>query len=233
MVLTDPQSTAEVAASPKRASRVSPESLTSRAYERLEELIVTLELAPGTTVSEIVLAERLGVSRTPVREALQRLAGEGLVRVMPRRGLLITDLDVGKQLRMLELRREVDRLLARCAAARRTDAEADDFNAIAEIFARCGEDGDGAAFTGADRQFNTLLYVASGNEFAARTSLMTQGHSRRFWFAHHRQHSSVPIASTLHSAIAEAIAAGDPARAADGSDALLDHVEAFTRATLG
>ena len=81
-------------------------------------MIVTLQLRPGVAVSEAALSERLGIGRTPIREALQRLAREHLIVVLPQRGNLVSQIDVRKQLRLLETRREVERLIARCAARR-------------------------------------------------------------------------------------------------------------------
>ena len=96
----------------------SDRSLTDRAYVALEEMICTLRLEPGEVLSEGALSETLGIGRTPVREALQRLAREGLVTVLPRRGVLVSEFNVKKQLRMLEVRRELERLMARSAASR-------------------------------------------------------------------------------------------------------------------
>ena len=84
--------------------RDSDRSLTDRAYVALEEMICTLRLEPGEVLSEGTLSETLGIGRTPVREALQRLAREGLVTVLPRRGVLVSEFNVKKQLRMLERR---------------------------------------------------------------------------------------------------------------------------------
>jgi DNA-binding GntR family transcriptional regulator len=172
------------------------------------------------------------MSRTPVREALQRLSREGLIRVLPRRGLLVTDLDVGKQLRLLEVRRVIDRLLAERAAAKRNGGQATAFRQVAAEFSAAADADDEALFTRADRTFNDLLLDAAGNEFAAEAASLMQGRSRRFWFVHQRRHSSVKAASALHSAIAHAIADQNVVKASTASDALLDHVEQFTRATL-
>jgi DNA-binding GntR family transcriptional regulator len=207
-------------------------SLKDQAYDALEEMIVTLMLPAGSAISEAVLAKRLGMSRTPVREALQRLSREGLIRVLPRRGLLVTDLDVGKQLRMLEVRRVIDRLLAERAAAKRNGSQATAFRQVAAEFAAAADADDEALFTRADRTFNDLLLDAAGNEFAAEAASLMQGRSRRFWFVHQRRHSSVKDAAALHSAIAHAIADQNVVKASTASDALLDHVEQFTRATL-
>src|SRR5277367_6085233 len=75
-------------------------SLTERAYRELEEQIVTLRLAPGSPVSEASLSKRLGIGRTPVREALQRLARERLVVILPRRGILVSEVNVRTQMRL-------------------------------------------------------------------------------------------------------------------------------------
>ena len=93
-------------------------TLTDRAYAELEELIVTLQLPPGTALSELVLAKRLDIGRTPIREALQRLSRDGLVNILARRGVLVSEIDLRAQLRLLEVRRELERLMARGAAER-------------------------------------------------------------------------------------------------------------------
>jgi DNA-binding GntR family transcriptional regulator len=89
------------------ATRRALESLTERAYRQIEELIVTLQIPPGTVVSEASLSERLAIGRTPIREALQRLARERLVVVLPRRGIMVSEINVRTQLRLLEVRREL------------------------------------------------------------------------------------------------------------------------------
>jgi DNA-binding GntR family transcriptional regulator len=100
---------------PRKTSRRKPAgrarepglSLTDRAYRDLEEMIVTLQLLPGSAVSETALSQRLGIGRTPIREALQRLARERLVTILPRRGIIVSEINVKSQLRLLEVRREV------------------------------------------------------------------------------------------------------------------------------
>jgi DNA-binding GntR family transcriptional regulator len=98
-------------------------TFTDKAYAQIEEMIVTLQLPPGTVLSELVLTNRLGIGRTPIREALQRLSRDGLVSILPRRGVLVSDIDIRAQLRVLEVRRELDRLIARYAAIRATQEE--------------------------------------------------------------------------------------------------------------
>ncbi len=123
-------------ASPNRKSDLSiRKSLTTTAYEQLEELIVTAELEPGAILSEATLVEQLGIGRTPIREALQKLEREGLIRIMPRKGIEVTDLNPAKQLLMLELRRDLEKLLARSGALRATEEERTAFIVIADAMA--------------------------------------------------------------------------------------------------
>src|SRR5215831_5167229 len=93
-------------------------SLTEKAYREIEEQIVTLRLQPGQILSESGLAKYLDIGRTPVREALQQLAREGLVTILPRRGVIVSEINIRNQLELLRVRREVERLMARLAAER-------------------------------------------------------------------------------------------------------------------
>src|ERR1700759_5677151 len=111
---------------------LQPNTLTDKAYRALYEEIVTRRIPPGTVVSEAMLSRRLGVGRTPIREALQRLAREWLVVIMPRRGIVVSEIDPVHNLRLLEARREIERFLARSAAKRATPLQRVQFQEIAD-----------------------------------------------------------------------------------------------------
>jgi len=206
-------------------------SLTDRAYADLEEMIVTLRLAPGAAVSEQELAAELGIGRTPIREALQRLARESLVAILPRRGILVSEVNVKRQLRLLEVRRELERLIARSAARRATDAERARLRQLATDFEKSARVNDDVAFMRTDREFNSLCSAASHNEFAAGAMSLMHSLSRRFWYIHYKQAADMPLTAKLHADIARAIAAGDEEKAGKASDKLLDVIEKFTRDT--
>ena len=208
-------------------------SLTDRAWRALEEEIVTLRIPPGSVVSEASLSTRLGFGRTPVREALQRLASEGLVQILPRRGIIVTDIDVAAQLRLLEVRREIERLLARSAAQRSSREIRDRFGSIARGMEEAAEREDDVAFMRLDRAFNLLLIEAAGNEFAAAAMRVMNGLARRFWYAHYKLVADMPLTARLHAAAARAIAAGDAGAAAVASDQLIDHIQDFSRKSIG
>ena len=215
-----------------RSLSARPETLTEQAYNRLEEMIVTLSLAPGAVLSEQTLAATLGIGRTPIREALQRLGHEGLVRVLPRKAIIVTDTDPKRQLLVLEVRRELERLLARASAERATEAERRRFQGIADGMEAAARTSDDIAFLRLDRELNTLLADAAHNEYAARSMRFLNGHSRRFWYLHYKQAADLPKCARLHADEARAIAKGNLARAMAASDKLIDYVETFTRTTV-
>lgn len=140
-------------------------SLSGRAYKTLEELIITGELSPGAVYSEAALTGRLGIGRTPVREALQRLNFDGLVQIFPRRGIMVSEMNVQTQLKMLEVRRLLEGLVVRLAVIRSTEAERKHFRAVADELEEAARRGDGIAFMRVDREFNLLLTTAAQNEF--------------------------------------------------------------------
>lgn len=216
----------------RKAPTVMPRSLTDRAYAHLEEMIVTLKIAPGAAVSEAALSKQLGIGRTPIREALQRLAREKLVVILPRRGIVVSEINQLGQLRLLEVRREIERLIARSAAGRADDAERAQFGALAQAFETAAEANDETGFMRTDRQFNELCLIAARNEFASGAMSLMHSLSRRFWFIHYRQAADMPLAARKHAAVARAIASGDENVAAQASDALVDYIESFTRATV-
>src|SRR5262245_10248236 len=217
--------------------RVAPpaapaQSLTDLAYAHLEELIVTLKLVPGQVVSEGELCALTGIVRTPIRESLQRLARERLVSVRPRRGIVVTEINVKNQLRLLEVRRELERLIARRAARRATEPERERLRELAALFIRSARANDDVTFMRTDREFNTLCSAASHNEFAAGAMSLMHSLSRRFWYIHYKQAADMPHTAKLHADIARAIADADEDRAGKASDKLLDAIEKFTRDTV-
>ncbi len=207
-------------------------TMTDKAYALLEELIVTLQLPPGAVLSEIVLAKRLATGRTPIREALQRLSRDGLVNILPRRGVLVSDIDLSAQLRLLEVRRELERLMARGAAKRATADERKEFADIARGMRVAADKEDDLAFMRLDQQFNMLIAASSRNEFAMRAMGVMHGLSRRFWYQHYKEAADLPLAARLHAEVAEAVAAQDIKQAGAASDALMNYIESFARSTL-
>ena len=223
-------------AKPPRSARPSKparaETLTEQAYRQLEEEIVTLRLQPGEFLSEYALAASLKIGRTPIREALQRLAREGLVTILPRKGILVSETDPRKQLLVLEVRRELERLLARAGAQRASEEQRARLREIADGMDRAAKTNDDIVFMRLDRELNLLISAAAHNDYATRAMRSLHGHSRRFWYLHYKQAADLPLCARLHASQARAIADGDPKRAAEATDRLIDYTETFTRATV-
>lgn len=207
-------------------------SLTDRAYEAIEELIVTLRLGPGQLLSEHSLAQQLKIGRTPIREALQRLARDGLVVILPRRGILVSEINLLTHLELLEVRREIERLMARAAAGRASTTERKAFARIAKGMEAAAKKNQDIAFMRLDHDLNQFIAKAARNQFARKTMGLMAGLSRRFWYSHYKDVADLPLCARLHAELARAIASGDGDRAAAASDKLIDYIEEFARATV-
>jgi DNA-binding GntR family transcriptional regulator len=218
----------------RRSREVEAEdgTLTDRAYRELEEMIVTLQLKPATVLSEQALAQRLKIGRTPIREALQRLARDGLVVIMPRRGIMVSEINLRLQLRLLEVRRELERLMASLAAERASSDERHEFAEVAEAMLAAATKSDDLAFMRLDQRFNILIATAARNEFARRSMGLMNALSRRFWYQHYQEVADLPLAAKLHAAVAQAVAEKKAKAAATASDRLIDYIEDFARKTL-
>jgi DNA-binding GntR family transcriptional regulator len=206
-------------------------TLAERAYDLAEAQIVTLALPPGTVFSEGELGERLGIGRTPLREALQRLAVYGLVESIPRRGVRVTDIDVAGVQALLETRRALDRLVAAAAARRAAPAQRADLAVWADEIESAAADGDVPRFLAADRAADDLLCASARNAFAARALAPLQAHCRRLW-VRCRHETDLARSAALHAALLRAAASADEPDAVRAADALIDYLDVFSRAAL-
>jgi len=204
-------------------------SLSNQAYQQLEELIATMHFEPGSSVSESQLSNLLGIGRTPIREALQRLSREHLVTILPKRGIFIAQVDLQKQLKVLETRRELERLVCRKAAKRATELERQQFARIATDFRKVASENNNALFLKVDKELNDLAIQAARNEYTASAMSTLQALSRRFWFGKLHRIASLSLIAQLHADVAEAISQGEELLAGDALDKLLDYIEKLTR----
>ena len=200
------------------------ESLTNRAYNLLEEMISTLQLPPGTPVSEAELSSQLGIGRTPVREAMQRLARERLLLVLPRRGCIITPIRPEEEVMLIETRRAIETLVMETAAARASETERRQFGEIAARMKTVLRTHDFDAFARLDAEFNRLCIAACRNELAGSMMQVIAPLSRRFWFTHHGRTLSKEGVEA-HIEIALALSRGDAKAALSGAERLLRYVE--------
>jgi DNA-binding GntR family transcriptional regulator len=184
--------------------------MAERVAGRLRELIIRGELPPGTPLRLAPLAERLGVSIMPVREALRLLESERLVVVTPRKRAIVAPLSIDDIEETYAVRVALEGLAARHATERLT---ATDLRDIDELFARmtqARDANDREAFIAADREFHMRLYVASGREHLVRTISELEGRSRRYAAYVYSSWQALDIALRAHQPLLDAIEAGDP-----------------------
>ena len=209
----------EASPDPSPKSRLV-EPAAAKAYIALEHLIVSLALAPGSVTTEGALIERLGFGRTPVREAIQRLAWEGLLEIRPRAGLGVAALHGADWLRVVEARRGVEVILARSAARHVMREAAAQFHEAALAMQESVASGSVIDFLGADKSLDEAMARAADNPFAARLAAPLQTHSRRFWFAYQAA-SGLAEAAAHHVGLIGAILDRDEDAAASEADRLM------------
>lgn len=197
------------------------ESLSDQAYRRLRDKIVRLEFAPGDVLREDSLREDLGIGRTPIREALQRLEREHFVTVVPRQGIFVTGIGIDELAMLFETRMVLEPYAARLAALRGGDLQ---WSAMEDALARTAAAADGNELLAIDRRCHELMWQAAGNRFLLDTLDMLYAQSDRLWHQYLADVADPEHAVDEHVAILEALRSGDADRAAELVD---EHVAAF------
>ncbi|HEX5194627.1 MAG TPA: GntR family transcriptional regulator [Solirubrobacteraceae bacterium] len=169
-----------------RQARTRPqrprELLADRAYTELRDRLVTLRIAPGEPIDEDLLGGELGIGRTPVREAIKRLALENLVTVYPRRGTFASEINITDLAYISDVRVQLESLAARRAAQHATTAKRDAARElIAELQRSRGSD-DTAALMELDTRVHRFLYESAGNPFLEETLARYLNLSLRIWY---------------------------------------------------
>lgn len=198
------------------------ESLSERAYRAIRDLIVRVDLAPGDVIREDDLQERLGIGRTPIREALQRLARDQVVTVIPRRGMLVAGVDVTELSMLYETRAILEPYATRLACARGRAEHWEAMAAAIDAARRPGTSNDD--LMAIDRTCHEIVWGASGNRFLTDTLDMLYAQSDRLWHLYLADVSDMRHAVEEHAEIHGALVAGDAERAASLAEA---HMRAF------
>jgi DNA-binding GntR family transcriptional regulator len=199
-------------------------SLSDQAYYRIRELIVTLELAPGSLVSERELMERLGLGRTPVREALRALARDCLVDVYPRRGMFVSGVDVRDLAGLSEVRMLLESRAARLAAERSTAADRARIERLLEELDEVGDSASDRTLMDLDQRIHRQVYECAHNEFLAATLNEYYVLTLRIWFLALDRVARLEDAIQEHRELLVAIRDGDGVRA---EEAMRRHVSGF------
>jgi DNA-binding GntR family transcriptional regulator len=200
-----------------------------RAGDALRTAILEGELVPGQRVSQEAWAARAGVSLIPVREALRVLAGEGLVTYRPRRGYVVTELDVADLEEVYRLRRTLEAEALRLGVPRASD---DDVAALAEAAAACRSAGDAASRLAANRRFHELLHGLAGSRPLLRLIGLLWDSTEAYRALYYALPGEAAEADRSHDAIVAAVAARDAELAVELEDAHRDRALARLRETL-
>ncbi len=203
-------------------------SLTEQAYEQLRREIITCALSPGADVSESELAERLQMSKTPVREALARLRNEGFVETFPRRGYRIVPMTLSDVNELFDVRIILEGGTAALAAERITDAELDELLKLADASYDVEENLSLEQFVAANREFHSAIARASGRDRLAGLVSRNLDELERIFFMGARFRDVNPETKSDHHRIVDVLRTRDAAAA---RQILIDHNEA-TRAGL-
>jgi DNA-binding GntR family transcriptional regulator len=207
------------------AERVAARSQSEEAYHRILERIVSLEMPPGSVVNEARLRDELKIGRTPIREALQRLARESLVRSVLHRGTFVTDVNITDLARITEVRLVLEAHAARLAAEKMTSL---DREAIAEQLdlLRRGRVTDPRDLMQLDRQIHRMVYRVAHNPFLESTLERYFNLSLRLWYLVLDREVRLREAVGEHVELLDAILAGDGGRA---EEIMRRHVSGFER----
>jgi DNA-binding GntR family transcriptional regulator len=187
-----------------RTSRIS-----ERLRESIEEEIATGKLLPGTHLEEVELSKRFGVSRTPIREALSLLQGEGLVESRARRGMVVTQVSPARLIEMFEVMAELEAMCARLASRRMTDEQLAAIEAAHEDCRSAAANKDSDAYFYANERFHFALYTAAQNGFLFEQASALQRKLRPYRRLQLRVRNRVNGSFAEHQAILDGLRSGD------------------------
>lgn len=202
------------------------DSLADIAYSKVKSKLIFHEIKAGEAVDELALARDLDLSRTPVREAVQRLAQEGLLRIIPRKGILATELTLDLMRQVFEARTPCEVQIVRLAAKRATASQIAEME---EAFRDVDEfitNRDFRSLLEADRKFHTVLAQAAGNQLLMKMFELTYSLGARFWYLTlpERDPAEIRAEVALHIDLLDAVKRRDPDAAAA---ALTNAIESF------
>lgn len=186
-------------------------------FDTLREAIIVGELKPGQRLMEVQLAEKMGVSRTPVREAIRKLELEGLVEMLPRKGAHVADLSVKDIMDVLEVRATLDGLATSLSATRITDDEKKELRHLLDQFINYVEKENLQGSIKKDVEFHDVIYRSSRNDKLIQISNNLREQIQRFRIVYIKDYSSSRELIREHTEIYEAIIAGNPETAMEAA----------------
>jgi len=205
-------------------SSPEPQSLRDTAYETIKHRIITCVLKPGEYINEAYISNMLGIGRTPVHQAFDRLMLEGMVGVIPRKGVIVKPVSLEEIMQIVEVRLLNETYCVKLAAER---AEKDEIARLSSVLSRAADfmnERDAEQLMLHDREFHGVLARASKNAVLGDFLSKLHDRSLRFWFISLNTPGHHKSVQEQHEAILDAIKRHDPAGAVD---AMRLHIESF------
>lgn len=210
-------------------NRATDMSQNEQAYEQLRQALTTLVYKPGDYLSTASLMDELALGRTPINHALHRLATEGLVQVIPRKGVIVAPLSINDALELVDVRMANEALCMRLAAERITKAEVAELKRLAREFDQAAARRQITDVMNIDRQFHEQIAAASRNQILAEILKVLHARSQRFWAISLAMEDHLSEVQVEHQAIIKALSEGNPEASVS---AVQEHVQSFQRALL-
>jgi DNA-binding GntR family transcriptional regulator len=209
--------------------RLPRQSLRDQAYEAIKDRIITCQFKPGECINEASVSELLGLGRTPVHQAIDRLMLEEMVEVIPRKGVIVKPVILQDVLQMIDVRMINETQCARLAAERADNSHIESISEVLGQARKAISDHDIHALMSLDREFHLLLAGASKNFELAEVLRKLNERSLRFWFISFTTPDHHHNFQQQHEALYEAIRSHNPDEA---ERAMRVHIEAFRKSVM-
>ncbi len=202
-------------------------------YEELKRQIMVGEIAPGTRMMEVDLAYEMGVSRTPVREAIRKLEKEGLVTIEPRRGAYASDISAKEMVDVLEVRQDLEGMAAGLAAQKIKDEDKEQLAQVTRNYREAVESGDVQEIIKRDEEFHKFIVSLSDNKTLIKMVSQVQELALRFRYIYYEDFSRFKNQPTEHQMVVEAIMSGDAGSARRHAEAHISRLKDFVKSEEG
>ncbi len=196
-------------------------------YEELKRQIMVGEIAPGTRMMEVELADEMGVSRTPVREAIRKLEKEGLVTIEPRRGAYASDISAKEMVDILEVRQDLEGMAAGIAAQKITEEGKEELEKLVQKYKESVEKGDIDEIIANDEAFHKYIVGLSQNKTLIKMVSQVQELVLRFRYIFYEDFSRFQNQPTEHQSIVDAIISGSSTSARINAEEHLARLKDF------
>ena len=219
---------AKVGKEKSRKSQIAADkrSLTEKAYEEIKRKVVAAEYTPGQFLHETDICEELGIGRTPVHQAMHLLMLEGLVEIIPRKGIVVRADTINDLFKVLEVRSVIESYCAEQAAARATDEQKQELKQVIKDAAAAISADQQDTFMELDKKLHWLITQAAANHIISELVQSLHERMSRIWYLPHWEVPDLRLTQKEHAAVVNAILSGDQESA---RQSMRDHISSLRR----